>query len=85
MLYHLLVPLSADISVLNVTRYITFRTAAASLTALAISSARGPYSRVSVRSSARRYLGDERDGIREWHPIAGCVPEPDRRAAIRVE
>jgi phospho-N-acetylmuramoyl-pentapeptide-transferase len=37
MLYHLLYPLHTEISVLNVTRYITFRTAAASLTALAVS------------------------------------------------
>lgn len=43
MLYHLLFPLSAEISVLNVTRYITFRTAAASLTALAISLVLGPW------------------------------------------
>ena len=35
MLYHLLYPLHTQFSVLNVTRYITFRTAAASLTALA--------------------------------------------------
>jgi phospho-N-acetylmuramoyl-pentapeptide-transferase len=43
MLYHLLVPLNDLIPVLNVTRYITFRTAAASLTALAISLALGPW------------------------------------------
>ena len=34
MLYHLLYPLHTQLSVLNVTRYITFRTAAASLSAL---------------------------------------------------
>ena len=43
MLYHLLFPLHTTFSVLNVTRYITFRTAAASLTALAISLAMGPW------------------------------------------
>jgi phospho-N-acetylmuramoyl-pentapeptide-transferase len=43
MLYHLLSPLASDISVLNVTRYITFRTAAASLSALAISLVLGPW------------------------------------------
>ena len=43
MLYHLLFPLHAEFSVLNVTRYITFRTAAASLTALAISLMLGPW------------------------------------------
>ncbi len=42
MLYHLLVSLQPQLSVLNVTRYITFRTAAASLTALAISLVFGP-------------------------------------------
>src|ERR1700722_3928736 len=43
MLYHLLYPPHSDLSALNVTRYITFRTAAASLSALAISLALGPW------------------------------------------
>src|SRR5262249_50922851 len=43
MLFHLLSPLHTKISVLNVTRYITFRTATASLSALAISLALGPW------------------------------------------
>jgi phospho-N-acetylmuramoyl-pentapeptide-transferase len=43
MLYHLLYPFHTQISALNVTRYITFRTAAASLTALAISLLLGPW------------------------------------------
>ncbi|MCL4847067.1 MAG: phospho-N-acetylmuramoyl-pentapeptide-transferase [Acidobacteria bacterium] len=43
MLYHLLYPLHQQISLLNVTRYITFRTAAASITALAISLLLGPW------------------------------------------
>ena len=43
MLYHLLYPLHTQISVLNVTQYITFRTAAASLTAFAISLVLGPW------------------------------------------
>src|SRR6202008_4985614 len=42
MLYHLLYPLHDLISVLNVTRYITFRTAAASVTAMVISLVVGP-------------------------------------------
>jgi phospho-N-acetylmuramoyl-pentapeptide-transferase len=42
MLYHLLFPLHDFISVLNVTRYITFRTAVASITAMAISLLVGP-------------------------------------------
>ena len=43
MLYRLLYPFHTSIPVLNVTGYITFRTAAASLTALAISLALGPW------------------------------------------
>ena len=43
MLYHLLYPFHTELSVLNVTRYITFRTAIASLTALAISLLLGPW------------------------------------------
>jgi phospho-N-acetylmuramoyl-pentapeptide-transferase len=43
MLYYLLYKLHAQISVLNVTRYITFRTAAASLSALFISLVFGPW------------------------------------------
>src|SRR6202795_5326045 len=43
MLYHLLYPFHTQLSVLNVTRYITFRAAAASLSALAISLALGPW------------------------------------------
>jgi phospho-N-acetylmuramoyl-pentapeptide-transferase len=43
MLYYLLPPLSSTFGVLNVTRYITFRTAAASLTALLISLVFGPW------------------------------------------
>jgi len=43
MLYKLLYRIHVDVSLLNVTRYITFRTAAASLSALAISLALGPW------------------------------------------
>ena len=43
MLLYLLYPLRTYASVFNVTRYITFRTAAASLTALALSLALGPW------------------------------------------
>jgi phospho-N-acetylmuramoyl-pentapeptide-transferase len=43
MLYHLLLSLYPQLSVLNVVRYITFRTAAASLTALVISLVLGPW------------------------------------------
>ena len=43
LLYRVLFPMSPVLSVLNVTRYITFRTAAATLSALAISLAFGPW------------------------------------------
>jgi len=43
MLYHLLTPLRDTFSVFNVFRFITFRTAAASLTALALSLLLGPW------------------------------------------
>src|SRR5215217_8570049 len=43
MLYHLLYPFHTEFGALNVTRYITFRTAAATLSALAISLAFGPW------------------------------------------
>src|ERR671919_626759 len=43
MLYHLLPPLAVFFGPLNVVRYITFRTAAASLTALALSLVLGPW------------------------------------------
>src|SRR5262247_1654041 len=43
MLLYLLYPLHTYATVFNVTRYITFRTAAASLTALALSLALGPW------------------------------------------
>src|SRR6187200_999476 len=43
MLYHLLISFYPQVPVLNVTRYITFRTAAASLTALAVGLLLGPW------------------------------------------
>jgi phospho-N-acetylmuramoyl-pentapeptide-transferase len=43
MLFHLLYRFHTELSLLNVMRYITFRTAAASLTALAVSLALGPW------------------------------------------
>ena len=51
MLYHVLYPFHTQLSVLNVTRYITFRTAAASLTALAISLVLGPWMIRKLRES----------------------------------
>jgi phospho-N-acetylmuramoyl-pentapeptide-transferase len=49
MLYRLLYPFHTRFSVLNVTGYITFRTAAASLTALAIGLALGPWMITKLR------------------------------------
>src|SRR5712692_8325136 len=49
LLYHVLFRLRPDWSVLNVTRYITFRTATASLFALAISLALGPWMIAKLR------------------------------------
>lgn len=49
MLYHLLPALAPYVGALNVTRYITFRTAAASLTALAISLLLGPWLIATLR------------------------------------
>ncbi|MBF8301597.1 MAG: mraY, partial [Acidobacteria bacterium] len=49
MLYYLLPGFAPFIGVLNVTRYITFRTAAASLTALAISLLLGPWMIAKLR------------------------------------
>src|SRR5438874_2569609 len=43
MLYQLLYPFRTELSVLNVTRYITFRTAAATLSALFLSLVLGPW------------------------------------------
>ena len=43
MLYNLLYPLSVDYSILNIFKYITFRSAWALVTALAVSILVGPY------------------------------------------
>ena len=43
MLFHLLYPLHTDFGLLNVVQYITFRTAAASLTAFLVSLVCGPF------------------------------------------
>ena len=58
MLYHLLYPLASEYGLFNVVRYITFRTAAATLTALFLSFVVGPpliraLARLRVRQSIR--------------------------------
>jgi phospho-N-acetylmuramoyl-pentapeptide-transferase len=62
MLYHLLFPLASDIGALNVVRYLTFRTGAATLTALFICFVVGP---PLIRSLARLRIGQP---IREIGP-----------------
>src|SRR5581483_11260888 len=70
MLYHLLYPLSGSIPVLNVIRYITFRTAASSLSALAISLALGPW---MVRKLREFQIGQviRQEGPTTHRPKAG--------------
>ncbi len=70
MLYHLLYPLHTSWSVLNVTQYITFRTAAASLTALAISLLLGPW---MIRTLRQFQIGQviRHDGPTTHRPKAG--------------
>src|SRR5690349_21111852 len=73
MLYHLLfhgIYLRTNIAVLNVTRYITFRTAAASLSALAISLILGPW---MVRKLREFQIGQviRAEGPQSHRPKAG--------------
>jgi phospho-N-acetylmuramoyl-pentapeptide-transferase len=70
MLYQLLYPFHTRFSVLNVTRYITFRTAAASLSALAISLALGPW---MVRKLGEFQIGQviRQEGPTTHRPKAG--------------
>jgi len=70
MLYHLLYPLHTEFSVLNVTRYITFRTAAATLSALAISLFLGPW---LVRTLREFQIGQviRQEGPQTHRPKAG--------------
>jgi phospho-N-acetylmuramoyl-pentapeptide-transferase len=70
MLFHLLYPFHAQIPVLNVTRYITFRTGAASLTALAISLLVGPW---LIRRLREFQIGQviRHDGPASHRPKAG--------------
>ena len=70
MLFHLLYPFHTQIPVLNVTRYITFRTGAASLTALAISLMLGPW---LIRRLREFQIGQviRHDGPASHRPKAG--------------
>src|SRR2546425_2764932 len=70
LLYHVLFRLRPDWSVLNVTRYITFRTAAASLSALAISLTLGPW---MIRKLREFQIGQviRQEGPQTHRPKAG--------------
>jgi phospho-N-acetylmuramoyl-pentapeptide-transferase len=70
MLYQLLYPFHTQFSVLNVTRYITFRTTVASLSALAISLALGPW---MVRKLREFQIGQviRQEGPSSHQPKAG--------------
>jgi phospho-N-acetylmuramoyl-pentapeptide-transferase len=70
MLFHLLTPLAGHVPVLNVIRYITFRTAASSLSALAISLVLGPW---MVRTLREFQVGQviRQEGPQTHRPKAG--------------
>ena len=70
MVYHLLYPFHTQVSALNVTRYITFRTAAASLSSLALSLVLGPW---MVRKLRAFQIGQviRQDGPTTHRPKAG--------------
>jgi phospho-N-acetylmuramoyl-pentapeptide-transferase len=70
MLYHLLYPLRADISILNVTQYITFRAAAASITAFVLSLVLGPWMIRRLQSLQIRQIVRD-DGPQTHEPKAG--------------
>ena len=68
MLYHLLLPLASEIGAFNVFRYVTFRTAAATLTALFLSFLVGP---ALIRKLA---------GLRAGQPIRKIGPDHAEKA-----
>src|SRR5262245_24257087 len=77
MLFHLLFPFHTQFSVLNVTRYITFRTAAASLSALAISLLLGPWMVRKLREfqigQVIRQEGPQSHRAKSGTPTMGCL------------
>jgi phospho-N-acetylmuramoyl-pentapeptide-transferase len=70
MFYHLFYPLHQTISVFNVFRYLTFRTAYAALTALVISLILGPY---VIRMLQKHQIGQmiRQEGPKSHHSKAG--------------
>jgi len=75
MLYHLLYPLHAQLSVLNVTQYVTFRTAAASLTAFVFTLVFGPWAIRKLRGfqigQVIRHEGPETHRLKAGTPTMG--------------
>ena len=72
MLYHLLLPLRDEFAIFNVVRYITFRTAAAVVTALLLSVLCGPW---FVRTLRRLSVGQNiRDVGPESHQVKAGTP-----------
>ncbi len=75
MLYHLLYPLHTEVSLFNVTQYITFRTAAASITAFLFSLILGPWVIRLLRSlqvgQVVRNDGPETHGTKAGTPTMG--------------
>jgi phospho-N-acetylmuramoyl-pentapeptide-transferase len=72
MLYHLLYPLHTEVSLLNVMQYITFRTAAASITAFLFSIVFGP---AAIRLLRRFQIGQIiRDDGPESHEVKAGTP-----------
>jgi phospho-N-acetylmuramoyl-pentapeptide-transferase len=71
MLYHLLYPLAAEYSAFNVVRYITFRTAAAALTALFLSFLLGP---PLIRALGRLKVGQPIRAIGPAHQQKAGTP-----------
>ena len=72
MLYYLLYPMRTELSVLNVTQYITFRTAAASLTAFALTLLLGPW---LIRRLRKMQIGQVvRDDGPATHQVKAGTP-----------
>ena len=71
MFYHLLYPLASDVSAFNVFRYITFRTGAATLTALFLSFLVGP---ALIRALARLRVGQPIRAIGPAHQGKAGTP-----------
>ena len=77
MLYHLLYAMSPDVGGLNVVRYVTFRTAAASLTALFIAFLVGP---ALIRALAGLRAGQPIREIGPAHQVEGRHADDGRAA-----